>query len=92
MHWKKIRELTNLNRYVKQAKPVVIGADNAVNQIQMALSGKSIRNAILVGPAGTGKTVSVYEFVNRINNKKCCQKIQRQNCISIRSRCISCWN
>jgi ATP-dependent Clp protease ATP-binding subunit ClpA len=72
----KIRELTNLNRYVKQHKPVIIGADNAVNQIQMALSGKSIRNAILVGPAGTGKTVSVYEFVNRINNKDVIKKFR----------------
>jgi len=65
----KIKELTNLNTYVKQKKPVVIGADDAVNQIQLGLSGKSISNVILVGPAGTGKTVSVYEFVNRVNNK-----------------------
>ena len=65
----KIKELTNLNRYVKEKKPVVIGADDAVNQIQLGLSGKSISNVILVGPAGTGKTVSVYEFVNRVNNK-----------------------
>jgi ATP-dependent Clp protease ATP-binding subunit ClpA len=72
----KIRELTNLNRYVKQTKPVIIGADNAVNQIQMALSGKSIKNVILVGPAGTGKTVSVYEFVNRINNKNVIKKFR----------------
>jgi ATP-dependent Clp protease ATP-binding subunit ClpA len=61
--------LTNLNQYVKDKKPVVIGADDAVNQIQLGLSGKSINNVILVGPAGTGKTVSVYEFVNRVNNK-----------------------
>jgi ATP-dependent Clp protease ATP-binding subunit ClpA len=72
----KIRELTNINRYVKQTKPIVIGMDNAVNQIQMALSGKSIKNAILVGPAGTGKTVSVYEFVNRINNKNVIKKFR----------------
>jgi ATP-dependent Clp protease ATP-binding subunit ClpC len=65
----KITELTNLNTYVKEKQPVVIGANNAVEQIQLALSGKSINNAILVGPAGTGKTVSVYEFVNRINNQ-----------------------
>jgi ATP-dependent Clp protease ATP-binding subunit ClpA len=63
----KVRELTNLNKWVAEKKPVVIGADNAVKQIELALSGKSINNAILVGPAGTGKTVSVYEFVNRVN-------------------------
>jgi len=65
----KIKELTNLNRYVKEKDPVVIGANNAVKQIELALSGKSINNAILVGPAGTGKTVSVYEFVRRVNNQ-----------------------
>lgn len=65
----KIKELTNLNRFVKKRKPVIIGADNAVNQIQLGLSGKSISNVMLVGDAGTGKTASVYEFVNRINNK-----------------------
>jgi ATP-dependent Clp protease ATP-binding subunit ClpA len=64
----KIKELTNLNKYVKDKQPVVIGADNAVKQIELALSGKSINNAILVGQAGTGKTVSVYEFVKRIND------------------------
>jgi len=70
--------LTNLNAYVKEKKPVVIGADNAVNQIQLGLSGKSISNVILVGPAGTGKTVSVYEFVNRINNKNVVKSLRNK--------------
>lgn len=65
----KVPELTNLNLFLKENPQTVIGADNAVDQVQLALSGKSINNAILVGPAGTGKTVSVYEFVQRVNNK-----------------------
>lgn len=72
----KIKELTNLNKYVKEKAPVVIGADNAVKQIELALSGKSINNAILVGPAGTGKTVSVYEFVKRVNDKNVTEELK----------------
>ncbi len=74
----KIKELTNLNRYVKEKDPVVIGADNAVKQIELALSGKSINNAILVGPAGTGKTVSVYEFVRRVNNQNVIKELRNK--------------
>lgn len=72
----KIKELTNLNRYVKEKQPVIIGADNAVKQIELALSGKSINNAILVGPAGTGKTVSVYEFVKRVNDQNVIKELR----------------
>jgi ATP-dependent Clp protease ATP-binding subunit ClpA len=74
----KIKELTNLNRYVKEKDPVVIGANNAVKQIELALSGKSINNAILVGPAGTGKTVSVYEFVRRVNNNDVIKELRNK--------------
>jgi ATP-dependent Clp protease ATP-binding subunit ClpA len=64
----KIKELRNLNKFVKEKPPVVIGADNTVNQIQLGLVGKSVSSVILVGPAGTGKTVSVLEFAKRIND------------------------
>lgn len=73
-----IKGLTNLNRYVKEKKPVIIGADNAVNQIQLGLSGKSISNVMLVGEAGTGKTASVYEFVNRINNRNVIKSLRNK--------------
>lgn len=62
-----ISELTNLNKYVMEHPQTVIGADDPVSQIEMALSGRSINSAILVGPAGTGKTTFVYEFVQRVN-------------------------
>jgi ATP-dependent Clp protease ATP-binding subunit ClpA len=74
----KIKELTNLNRYVKEKDPVVVGADSVVKQIELALSGKSINNAILVGQAGTGKTVSVYEFVRRVNNKNVIESLRNK--------------
>ena len=63
-------ELTNLNKWVKEHPQVVIGSDEPVMNIEMALSGRSIKNAILTGPAGTGKTTYVYEFVQRINAGK----------------------
>jgi ATP-dependent Clp protease ATP-binding subunit ClpA len=72
----KIKELTNLNRYVKEKNMTVVGADNAVKQIELALSGRSIPNAILVGAAGTGKTVSVYEFVKRINDGRVIKELK----------------
>jgi len=74
----KVAELTNLNRYVREKKPFIVGADNAVNQIQLGLSGKSINNVILVGLAGTGKTVSVYEFVKRVVNKDTIKKFHNK--------------
>ena len=62
-----ISELTNLNKYVAEHPITAIGSDDPVSQIEMALSGRSINSAILVGPAGTGKTTFVYEFVQRVN-------------------------
>lgn len=58
--------LTNLNKYVKENPRTVIGADDKVNKIAMGLSGRTLKNVILLGPAGTGKTEYVYEFVQRI--------------------------
>lgn len=58
--------LINLNKYVKENPRTVIGADDKVNKIAMGLSGRTLKNVILLGPAGTGKTEYVYEFVQRI--------------------------
>lgn len=63
-----ITELTNLNEFLLKNPITTIAMDNAVDQLKLALSCKSIKCAMLVGAAGTGKTTAVYEFVNRINN------------------------
>lgn len=63
-----IPELTNLNEYLLKNPIATIAMDNAVDQLKLALSCKSIKCAMLLGAAGTGKTTAVYEFVNRINN------------------------
>lgn len=61
-------ELTNLNTWVKDHPQTVIDADEEIKKIEMGLSGRSIKNVCLTGPAGTGKTTYVYEFVQRIVN------------------------
>ena len=61
-------ELTNLNKWIQKNPQTVIGADENVKKIEMALAGRSIRNCVLTGKAGTGKTSFVYEFVQRIVN------------------------
>lgn len=58
--------LTNLNKWVKDNPRTVIGADSKVQKIEMGLSGRTLKNVVLLGPAGTGKTEFVYEFVQRI--------------------------
>lgn len=60
-------ELININKFVKKHPQVTINADNEINKILMALSGRSIRNCVLTGPAGVGKTTYVYELAQRIN-------------------------
>jgi len=59
-------ELTNLNKWLAKSPRTVIAADEPVMKIEMALAGRSTRNCILTGRAGTGKTEYVYEFVQRI--------------------------
>lgn len=58
--------LTNLNKWVKDNPRTVIGGDSKVQKIEMGLSGRTLKNVVLLGPAGTGKTEFVYEFVQRI--------------------------
>jgi ATP-dependent Clp protease ATP-binding subunit ClpA len=60
--------LTNLNKWIAKNPQKVIGADKYVDALEMSLAGRSIRSAICVGPAGTGKTTVVYEFIQRIIN------------------------
>ena len=66
-----IPELTNLNKWIMDHPQAVIDADDEIKKIEMALAGRSIRNALLTGPAGTGKTTYVHEFVQRIVNGTC---------------------
>ena len=60
-------EMLNINNWVKEHPQHIIGADDAVMGVEMALAGKSVKSAMLTGPAGTGKTSVVYELAQRIN-------------------------
>lgn len=67
-----IEELKNLNKWIpeyeKKNGPVVsVGVEDYIKALEMALAGRIVKSAILVGPAGTGKTQVVYELVKRIN-------------------------
>lgn len=59
-------ELTNLNTWVQENPQTVVDADEEIRKIEMGLSGRTIKNVCLTGPAGTGKTTYVYEFAQRI--------------------------
>lgn len=61
-------EMLNINNWVKEHPQHIIGADDAVMGVEMALAGKSVKSAMLTGPAGTGKTSVVYELAQRINS------------------------
>lgn len=63
-----LSELTNLNKWVSKNPQKVINAEEDVMKIEMALSGRSVKNCVLTGPAGTGKTTYVYAFVQDIVN------------------------
>lgn len=64
----KLPELTNVNMWVKEHPQKIIGADDDIMKLEMALAGRSIKNAVITGPAGTGKTSIVYELAQRINS------------------------
>lgn len=59
--------MTNINTWVAGHPQKVVGMGNEISALQMALAGRSIRNAVLTGPAGCGKTMAVYELAQRIN-------------------------
>lgn len=61
-------ELKNINLWVKDHPQKIIGADEDIQKVEMALAGRSIKNAVITGPAGTGKTSIVYELAQRINS------------------------
>src|SRR5574344_121325 len=63
------RYLTNINKYVaKRADFKLVGMEHEMTALEIALAGRTKKSAVLVGPAGTGKTSLVYELANRINN------------------------
>lgn len=59
--------MTNLNETNKNEQPVMY-RDAVINQIQSILIGKDKPNALLIGPAGVGKTKIVKELARRIAN------------------------
>ena len=65
--------------------------DSNIDQLELALNGRSIKNAILTGPAGVGKTTVVYEFVQRLNNGQIGGRLEDKIVYQLRSRFISCW-
>ena len=61
--------LTNINKYVLKHKDMrFVGMKQEFLSLQIALSGRTKRSAVLVGPAGTGKTTLVYMLAEAINN------------------------
>ena len=63
-----IRELTNINQWVKDNPQKVIGADKDIKKLLVVLRNRTINNAVLTGAAGTGKTTIIYELAQRINS------------------------
>ncbi len=60
--------LTNINKYVLKHKDLCfIGMKQEFLALEVALSGRTKRSAVLVGPAGTGKTTLVYMLADAIN-------------------------
>jgi ATP-dependent Clp protease ATP-binding subunit ClpA len=61
--------LTNLNKYVAEKKDFkFIGMKNEITALEIALAGRTKKSAVLIGPAGTGKTSLVYKLADMINN------------------------
>lgn len=65
-----VKELTNLNKFVKEHPQKFVNMEHTIDQIRLALSCKNINCACLVGKAGTGKTAAVYAFAQAINEGK----------------------
>lgn len=61
--------VTNINKYVKEKKPLIFGFDKELLALETALSKHNKSAALIVGPAGTGKTSLVYKFAEAINDK-----------------------
>lgn len=62
--------LTNINKYVSKHKEMhPVGMQQEFLALQIALSGRTKKSAVLVGPAGTGKTTLVHMLALAINNQ-----------------------
>ena len=63
--------LTNLNRWVETHPQEYIGIEGSVKQLELGLSGRVVKNVVITGEPGVGKTSVVYKFVEDIVNKTC---------------------
>ena len=62
--------VTNINKYVEEKNPEIIGFDKELLALEVALSKNNKSTALVIGPAGTGKTSLVYKFAQAINKKE----------------------
>lgn len=59
--------VTNLNAKIADDKEFrFVGMNDVILGLEVALGGRTTKSAMLVGPAGTGKTAAVYELAHRI--------------------------
>lgn len=59
--------VTNINKYVLEKNPLIVGFDKELLALEAALTRKTKSAALIAGPAGTGKTSLVYKFAEEIN-------------------------
>ena len=64
----KLPWITNVNKYVTLHPQHTIGLENEIRALTLCLTCRTKKSSLLIGPAGTGKTQTVYELAQRINN------------------------